>query len=315
MKIALSGGSGLIGSAIYQNLAKVHEVVQLGRRESSDIWVDFSKLETITTVNFQNCEALIHCAGITDEDFKTNPVSAYIQSTLGIAMLLENAIKQGVRYVVYISSSHVYGPQIGLITENCPPNPLNDYAIAHYATEQTIKRQVLNSKGQVKALILRPNAVFGELIQPENFDRWTLIPFSFPLEAVYQQNIVLKSYGDQRRNFISTIDLAKYVSQFLETAIQFDPFTLVNPIGTETLSIYDFALQCAAIYTNLTHQSCQVSRPELLGHEQNNDFVYQSIHSYYQSTEKLVDYLLSFTQKVINNEIKGHQYGISSSLR
>src|SRR2546427_809107 len=144
MQVAISGASGLIGGSVYQRLAATKNLVRLGRRSNCDLQVDFSRPETVRALDITGCEAIVHCAGIVDEDFKTDPAAAYLQNTLGLASLAQRAVACDVGRFVYFSSSHVYGSLVGRISEQSPVNPLSDYAIAHYAAEQVLRSYSLD---------------------------------------------------------------------------------------------------------------------------------------------------------------------------
>jgi UDP-glucose 4-epimerase len=307
MRVAISGSSGLIGGGIHRQLAKTKKVTSIGRRRNCEINVDFSRPESVKNINLHGFDAVIHCAGVVDEDFKVNPISAYVQNTLGLSMFVQRACECGVRDFIYFSTAHVYGPLVGSISEITTVNPLSNYAIAHYAAEQIIKSYSINNG--IKALVLRPVAVFGMPIDLSAFDRWSLIPFSFPLEAVYTRKIVLRSSGEQSRNFIGTDDLALYAERFIETSDRFDPFTVINPIGPNTLSIYEFAVKCAQIYTGLTDQKCEVIRALTSVTDSQPRFSYESKNRYHKSLQSLDKYLIDFTEMAIDAHKEGHKYG------
>jgi len=215
---------------------------------------------------------LVHCAGVTDEDFRSRPADAFVQSSVGLNALVQKAIAAKVKRFIYISTSHVYGRQVGTIDESSAPDPLSDYAIAHYAAEQTLKR---NASSFERVFVLRPNAVFGEPVFIDKFDRWSLIPYSFPLEAVYTQKIVLRSSGEQNRNFISTNDIARYVGSLIDTS-KGGSFEVINAIGKDTMSVYQFGLKCCEIYQQVTGHECAVERPKLKPQLEEKEFCYES---------------------------------------
>ena len=307
MRVAIAGSSGLIGGAIFNRLRDSREVIRLGRRSECEIRVDFSLPETVAVVDLAGCEALVHCAGIVDEDFKRDPAAAYLQNTVSIASLAERAVSSGVRRLVYFSSTHVYGPLIGRISEQTAVNPLSDYAIAHYAAEQILKR--ISSTRGLEVLVIRPNAVFGVPAEIDKFDRWSLIPFAFPLEAVYQGKIVLMTSGWQRRNFVSTNDLARLVEQFLDSQDNPSSFEIVNSVGPATLSVYEFALKCAAAYQELSGRTCAVERPESSSQDAGADFELVSLSTTWQARENIDNFLTSFISKVLGDLQHGTKYG------
>jgi UDP-glucose 4-epimerase len=304
MRIALTGATGLIGSAIYERLSTDNDVMRIGRRDANEIYADFSKPESVNDIDLHGVDAVVHCAGVVDEDFQADPTRAFTQSTTGLTPLLRASAESRVKSFVYFSTAHVYGPMTGNISELSPVDPLTDYAIAHYAAEQIIKRH--SKAGQFKSLVIRPNAVFGIPVHPDTFDRWQLIPFSFPLDAVRNQKIELRSSGEQKRNFISTLDLAGYVQRFLTNADEFGEHTVLNSAGPSNLSIYEFARKCASIYEELTGNSCIVSRPEpgtdteIWAH-----FAFESVHFFYSPAVTTEDYLAPFMREAIKNQQLG----------
>jgi UDP-glucose 4-epimerase len=275
MRIAITGSSGLIGSAVRRRLAVKHSMVTVGRSEGADQRADFADPASVDGVDLGGCDALVHCAGIVDEDF-ADPGKAFRQATLGMNALVRRAKAAGVPRIVYVSSVHIYGPLTGNIDENSPPNPLHDYAIAHFASEQTLRRA---TNPGLLGLAVRPCAVFG--IPPDfaRFRRWGLTPFGFPKAAVEKGEIVLASYGRQRRNFVGTEDVASAIDRWLEQERPAAEFMAVNPIGNQTMSIFDFAQLCGRIAEKITGRPCRVTRPES-PETHAETFEYTSIHDF-----------------------------------
>lgn len=249
MTIALTGATGLIGAEVHRRLANRADVRVIGRAEA-----DLDRPEQVQRLDLSGCDTLVHCAGVTDGDFSDDVTRAYVHATAGTAALVERAVKAGVRKLVCVSTAHVYAPLAGRIDETQAPNPVGDYGIAHYAAEQIFRRK---QSASTNVLIVRPCAVFGVPRYLERFDRWSLIPYSFPLEAVTAQKIVLRSTGEQRRNFVATGDIAAAIDAWLGAP---EARTL-NAVGPDTLSVYEFGLQCAAAYERVTGGRCSVERP------------------------------------------------------
>lgn len=256
MRILLTGSTGLIGSAVYRVLEQRHEVIRLGRsREHCDFLLD---LANPGSEPLPPCDALIHCAGVVDEDFRDQSLGRLFLILNGADYLAKASSQAGAKRVVYISSSHVYGHQEKRIDESCAVNPLSTYAITHYCTEQLFKRYFSGAKQA--NLVLRPNAVYGFLPDIKKFSRWTLIPFSFPLEAWMRNTITLKSMGMQKRNFVSSESIAKMISSWIEKPAVIQN-NVCHPIGRVTESIYEFAQRCNRVAAGITSRDYTVKRP------------------------------------------------------
>lgn len=271
MRILLTGASGLIGQAVHRNLSLDNEVITLGRSSRADVRLDLADVDGLNSVALPAADALVHCAGIVDEDFREDPVRAARMAMFGAGALARQAVAAGATRLAYISSAHVYGPMLGHIDERSPPNPVSDYAISHYATEQVFRRY---AQGAVTAAAFRPCAVFGNLGDLDAFRRWTLIPFSFPSEAVLDRRIVIRSTGQQRRNFVGTDDVADSVRRWLDAPSSV--WQVINPVGATSCTVFEFAQRCAAISDELATRRCIVERQEPNGPQAGDDFEYAS---------------------------------------
>jgi UDP-glucose 4-epimerase len=255
LRVALAGATGLIGHGIAPALSRDgHRVVTVGRGADADLRFDFANPSASALEGLRGCDALIHAAGVTDEDFG-DPARARAK-TDGARMLLAAARKAGVRRLAYISSAHVYGPLEGLIDESRPPDPRSDYARAHLEAEALFRETAEAAGGAL--LIARPCAAYGLPPSLERFARWSLIPFDFPRQAL-SGRIVLKSHGAQRRNFVPAEGLGNLVAWWL--GLGRDGVTLANAPGRDEMSVYDFASLCATISRAITGRPCEVIRP------------------------------------------------------
>jgi UDP-glucose 4-epimerase len=250
----------LIGASVAERLWPHHSVYTLGRQENLvDEVVDLSDPEQLARLKLPASDCLVHCAGVIDEDFKTDPMAAYRRATLGAEALLNAAAKSGSRRSIYISSTHVYGAQAGTKSEDSSADPQSHYALAHFCTEQIFRRHA--GGGQGTFAVLRPNAVYGIPAHPESFQRWSLIPFSFPREAKGEGRITLKSSGLQKRNFVSTAAIADIVARCVDGDLA-EASGAINVLGTETESVFEFAQRCRTIAEEQLGCPCKVERPE-----------------------------------------------------
>jgi UDP-glucose 4-epimerase len=261
MNVLITGVNGLIGAEVASQLAFDNAIYRLGRqKEFVDSVIDLTDIDTILNSVIPTSGCLVHCAGVVDEDFKTDSIAAYQKATIGAEALLKKAISVGVKKFIYISSTHVYGAQIGKITELSPVNPQTHYALAHYCTEQLFKKYADGCGGNV--VILRPNAVYGMPKFINTFQRWSLIPFSFPDEAKKYGKITLKSSGLQRRNFVSISAIARLITRCVNGDLQ-GTQGIINVLGANTESVYEFASRCKKVTEEAMNRSCIVERSEV----------------------------------------------------
>jgi UDP-glucose 4-epimerase len=251
-KVGVTGAKGLIGSAVAAELAaRGHAVIALGRGADNAVALDLTDLELPA---FPPIDALIHCAGVTDEEVKADSAAALTRAASGTERLIGAAASAGARRMVYVSSAHVYGTLSGHIDETMPANPLSDYALAHFLAEQMFRRNA--AKLGFAARILRPCAVFGPLAEPQRFRRWSLIPFSFPRAIAESGLIRILGTGRDRRNFVGTDVVAALAADFIE--MQIGGVTLLNPVGTTDLTVGEFAEICARLGGDLLGRNCRV---------------------------------------------------------
>tara|TARA_B100001093_G_scaffold520495_1_gene616805 strand:+ start:4142 stop:5038 length:897 start_codon:yes stop_codon:yes gene_type:complete len=294
-KILVTGTSGLIGGVVASYLGNSFEVVQMGRRESSDLKGDFNHIKSFSNIDFSSFDAVIHCAGIVDEDFKDDPAQAYIRATINSEAFFECLGKSGVKKVINFSTAHVYGKLSGTIHESTGVAPLNHYGVGHFATECVLRN--VARKYRFDSCSVRPLAVFGFPEVFETFDRGWLIPYSFPTALVESGKIILKSRGYQKRSFVGAMDLARIVEVLLSNDTLIPP--VVNAVGKETLSVYEFAELCASIYKEKTGKQAMIQRPEG-DYTEEESFNYECRALDYSAQEELE----TFVEDLILHKIK-----------
>jgi UDP-glucose 4-epimerase len=242
----------LIGTAVVAALgARGHDAIRVGRGPGNDVIAD---LGDGSPLSLPPCDALIHCAGVTDEEVKADPAAALVRASAGTDRLIAAAVAAGAGPMAYVSSAHVYGPLTGAIDETSPVNPLSDYALAHYLAEQIFRRNV--GRYGLATRILRPCAVFGPLADAKRFRRWSLIPFSFPKAIAATGVLRISGSGRDRRNFVGSDVVAMLAAEFVTSASA--GLSVLNPIGAADMSVAQFAELCARIGREQLGRNCRV---------------------------------------------------------
>lgn len=165
MKIAVSGGSGFIGSNLVQALVlQGHDVRVLSRYDNSQKEVENFQANLCDPSSRAKLEAfldgvdiLFHCAGqVTDEALMS---SLHVDGTQRLVEAAEGRVGRWVQ----LSSVGAYGVfRDGVITEASPEAP-----IGIYETTKTQSDEIVRNSG-LPFVILRPSNVFGNTMNNQS---------------------------------------------------------------------------------------------------------------------------------------------------
>lgn len=153
MKVLLTGGAGFIGrhtAHLFKTLGGMEVVVldnlTTGAADTVLDWRmeygDYGDKPFIEKLMKNEAfDAIVHCGGNCDiDEGQNNPKSLYMNNVSAMVTLLSCAAKYGIKYIVYSSSSTVYGtPQYIPVDEKHPISPENTYASTKYAGELVVR--------------------------------------------------------------------------------------------------------------------------------------------------------------------------------
>jgi UDP-glucose 4-epimerase len=238
-KVMVTGAGGFIGTKVVQELWK---------RDCLVYYFDLiePKMEGIERLNLgtildqydlalavKGCDYAIHLAALLGvQKTDTNRLETLHVNIQGTLNFIEACVKEGVKKVVFSSSSEVYGDQAVLpIAEENPLNPKSVYAISKIVGEEYL--QAYSQLYGINYNIVRLFNVYGEY-QREEF----VLP-RFVHRVVNNEPPVIYGDGKQVRSFCYVEDAARGIVEALLTEKQGQVFNIGNdrePISMEELA-------------------------------------------------------------------------------
>ena len=268
-RVLITGASGFIGSRLAIRAAQAgHDVIATARHNSSALEAALGRTVQVldvlaagTAMRSFEADAIFHCA--TANDVLSRDFTAGLDlSVNGTRNVLEMAVKNGIRNVIFFSTLQVYGAELeGIITEATQPRCESPYGLNHLLGEE-VCRYYANKHGLNTALIRAAN-VYG-VPDARSVERSTLVPMCFVKTALQGRGIVLQSSGKQRRNFVSTDEIADVCLHLLEDFPQ--GAQIINAGSNWLASIHEIAQMVAATHRHRTddHVGIEIrsSQPE-----------------------------------------------------
>jgi nucleoside-diphosphate-sugar epimerase len=179
MRMAVTGASGFVGSALLGRLIVHHVCVcALLRKPSELLGVETAVVGPLQSADelglaLSGMDTVIHLAGRAHVMVETggDPLSAYRSSNVeGTRRLAQAAAEAGVKRLIFVSSIKVNGER----TEGRPfhafdtPNPEDAYGISKAEAEQVLKD--IGARTGLEVCIIRPPLVYGPGVKG-NFSR------------------------------------------------------------------------------------------------------------------------------------------------
>ena len=211
MKALVTGGGGFIGSNLVRALLERGDDVRVldnfstGNRanlEGLDVEVVEGELRSYERVHnaVRGTEVVFHLGALGSVPRSVqDPLTSSAVNVEGTLNVLLAARDEGVRRVVYSSSSSVYGPRRELpVGEELPPDPISPYGVAKLAAERYCVSfsRVYES---FESVVVRYFNVFGPRQSP--FSQYAAVVPLFVRAIDTGNPIVVYGDGEQRRDF------------------------------------------------------------------------------------------------------------------
>jgi UDP-glucose 4-epimerase len=222
-RVLVTGGGGFIGSNLVRGLLERGDEVRVldnfstGNRtnlEGLDIEVVEGELRSYERVHnaVRGVDVVFHLGALGSVPRSVqDPLTSSAVNVEGTLNVLLAARDEGVRRVVYSSSSSVYGTRRELpVSEDQPPDPLSPYGVAKLAAERYCVSfsRVYES---FETVVVRYFNVFGPRQSP--FSQYAAVIPLFITAIAAGRPIRIDGDGDQRRDFT-------YVSNVVDGTIR-----------------------------------------------------------------------------------------------
>jgi UDP-glucose 4-epimerase len=276
--ILITGATGLIGGRLAAALAGDPgvKVVRASRRPDAAVgmqvvdWSSPMSLESLCA----GVDAVVHLAAMDEAACAADPEGALLANGAASLRLLQAARRVAVSRFVYMSSIKVYGDRAtGRVTEDTPAKPTSDYAITHRLAEDYLL--AAHGRRELAGVVLRLSNGLGWPATAAS-GCWSIIGNDFCRQAASTGRIVLRSSGEQWRNFIAMAD----VVGALRHVLALDPALLGDGVfnlgGDEALRIVDLAGRVADCGERAFGRRPEVVRPPTAAGERHPKLDYRS---------------------------------------
>jgi UDP-glucose 4-epimerase len=268
-KVLITGASGYIGGAIRAELeVQGWNVFSTSRLPNASLKMDFSDPSSILNccIDEGYFDLCVHVAASHEVDCMADPLESMSTNVLGTAALLELCVEKKIKRFIYISTFHVFGMNKGILHEDVKPDPLNYYGLTHSLAEESVF--MYNRKDDIQCSVIRLPNILGAPLSWESFNRWSLAPFDFCLQAAKSGSIVLKTAGNQKRNWLSINSMAVLVVNV--ASLDKSP-KCVHLVGTD-ISIANLAKTITASWESKFAKSVSLIIPQSQSQEVDEPF-------------------------------------------
>ena len=216
-KSLVTGAAGFIGSHLVEELLKMgHQVVALDNEYADNdqfywnegainVKGDITDYKFMKNV-FAHVDYVFHCAaesriGTSIE----NPVRAVDINVKGTCTVLQCARENGVKKVIYSSTSSGYGMNPSPNIETQPDDCLNPYSVSKIAGEKLCK--MYTDLFDLPTVIFRYFNVYGERAPRKG--QYAPVIGIFQRQKEAGQSLTIVGDGEQRRDFVHVKDVAR----------------------------------------------------------------------------------------------------------
>ena len=307
-KVLIVGGLGYIGGRMAEYLSQKGYEVKISTRKPKKEWPTNLPINTsLIQLNYtseeqlnnlmRGMECVIHLAG-PDAHTPLKTSNQMIKNHVGFTKnLVMSAITHNIKKFIYFSTIHVYGENLkGLLTEETKPIPCLPFAKAHLKAEEIIQSQ----DSGTKAIIFRCSNTFGAPYF-ENKKCWNLVVNNLCKSVFDNGKLILKSSGQQYRDFISMENVLNVTYHLLELPKEQLKDKLLNLGSSKTIKIIEMAEKIQEKLLNCFNIDCSIKTNDYSSDKINNSFnistdKIQKTGWVYTNSDKEINSLIKYCQ-------------------
>lgn len=255
--IMITGINGLIGSCMvdilnWLNINKDYKIKIIGTVRDKNKLLDRFKIYEMLSIIEQDVTEKINYSGMVDYiihvagnshplSFSNDPVGTMLGNFIGINNVLKFAKEHSCRRVEYISSGEIYGQgekSLKSFEENyvgrlIPTEFRSCYPISKLASETLCVSY--SKQYNLETVIARPCHCYG----PTQTESDSRVSAQFINSVLNEENLVMKSEGQQVRSYCYVIDCATAILCILINGINKNAYNISN--GESIVSIKEMA--------------------------------------------------------------------------
>jgi dTDP-4-dehydrorhamnose reductase len=237
MRIGVTGASGMLGTALIDELTNKHEVFATSRRKGFE--KDGVQWECFDLTNSQHLnqwlvnvapDVVVDCAAMVDVDRCEDDVDFATRLHIGTTKIMANYLDRNNKKLIYISTDSVFnGKTDRPYVELDKVDPLNVYAKTKLLGEQPV---LLMKDG----LVLRTNIIGWSRSGNMSFAEWVLKGLA--------ESKPLTLFDDVVFSPLNVNDLSAIITQTIDSGIS----GLYHCASKDYISKYDFGIKMAKVF-------------------------------------------------------------------
>lgn len=239
MRVLVTGGAGFIGSNIAEKLCEDHDVVvlddlYLGTKKNIDGYdIEFVK-GSVMDMELMNklckqCDYVFHNAAMSSSPmFKEQPKLGMEVNVIGFMNIMKASLDNGVKRVIYASTSSMYNGNPLPFSENQPITAKTFYE-ASFRTREIVA-QTYYYENDLSSIGLRYFSVYGPKESHKGAYANNISQFLW--DMMEGKSPVIYGDGTQRRDFTFVYDVVSANILAMTSNIDFGIFNVGTGIGT-----------------------------------------------------------------------------------